>query len=166
MLFRSLRDNLLAIEGELTQVKAKVRSDTMDHPIKLNARVAALAAVVASGEAAPTRQARQVFEDLSARVAEQLQRLSKLIDTDVAAFNTLIREAGVPAIAPPAPAPASSTSKDRASEANKANEAREAPDAQPTSPAGRAHNRAASRSRGQANPPGGADHKPHAGRLE
>src|SRR6185437_3132053 len=86
---KDLRDKLLAIEGELTQVKAKVRSDTMDHPIKLNAKVAALAAVVSSGEAAPTSQARQVFEDLSARVAEQLQRLSKLIDTDVAAFNTL-----------------------------------------------------------------------------
>jgi hypothetical protein len=166
---KALRDNLLAIEGELTQVKARVRSDTMDHPIKLNARVAALAAVVASGEAAPTRQARQVFEDLSARVAEQLQRLSKLIDTDVAAFNTLIREAGVPAIAPPAPA----SSTDRASGATEAakangNGAREAPDAQPASPAGRAHNRAASRNRGRANPSGGADHKPHTGtrRLE
>ena len=169
---KALRDNLLAIEGELTQVKAKVRSDTMDHPIKLNARVAALAAVVSSGEAAPTRQARQVFEDLSARVAEQLQRLSKLIDTDVAAFNTLIHEAGVAAIAPPAPA----SSTDRASEATKATEAtkanengaREAPDARPASPAGRAHNRAASRSRRRANPSDGADHKPHTGtgRLE
>jgi photosystem II stability/assembly factor-like uncharacterized protein len=100
---KDLRDKLLAVEGELTQVKAKVRSDTMDHPIKLNAKVAALASVVASGEAAPTRQARQVFDDLSARVAAQLQRLREVIDTDVAAFNALIREAGVPAIVPTAP---------------------------------------------------------------
>ncbi|HEV2461079.1 MAG TPA: hypothetical protein VGS80_22230, partial [Ktedonobacterales bacterium] len=98
-----LRDKLLAVAGELTQVKAKVRSDTMDHPIKLNAKVAALASVVASGEAAPTRQARQVFDDLSARVAAQLPRLREVIDTDVAAFNALIREAGVPAIVPTAP---------------------------------------------------------------
>jgi hypothetical protein len=107
---KELRDKLLALEGELTQVKAKVRSDTMDHPIKLNARVAALAAVVSSGEAAPTRQARQVFEELSARVAAELQRLRELIDSDVAAFNTLIREASIPAIVPGAPA------KDRARE--------------------------------------------------
>ncbi len=108
---KELRDKLLALEGELTQVKAKVRSDTMDYPIKLNARVAALAAVVSSGEAAPTRQARQVFDALSARVATELQRLRELIDNDVAAFNTLIREASIPAIVPSAPA------KDRAREA-------------------------------------------------
>ena len=100
---KDLRDKLLAVESELTQVKAKVRSDTMDHPIKLNAKVAALAAVVSSGEAAPTRQARQVFDDLSARVAAQLQRLREVMDTDVTAFNTLIREASVPAIMPTAP---------------------------------------------------------------
>jgi hypothetical protein len=55
---KDLREKLLTVESELTQVKAKVRSDTMDHPIKLNAKVAALAGVVSSGEAAPTRQAR------------------------------------------------------------------------------------------------------------
>jgi photosystem II stability/assembly factor-like uncharacterized protein len=108
---KELRDKLLALEGELTQVKAKVRSDTMDHPIKLNAKVAALASVVSSGEAAPTRQARQVFDELSARVAAELQRLREVIDSDVAAFNTLIREASIPAIVPTAPA------KDRAKEA-------------------------------------------------
>ncbi len=99
---KSLRDKLLAVEGELTQVKAKVRSDTMDHPIKLNAKLAALASVVSSGEAAPTRQSRQVFDDLSARVGVQLQRIRELIDTDIAAFNTVIREASVPAIVPAA----------------------------------------------------------------
>ncbi len=97
---KDLREKLLGVEGELTQVNAKVRSDTMDHPIKLNAKVAALAAVVSSGEAAPTRQSREVFDDLSARAAAQLQRLREVIDTDVAAFNTLIREAGTPAIVP------------------------------------------------------------------
>jgi hypothetical protein len=75
----------------------------MDHPIKLNAKVAALAGVVSSGEAAPTLQARQVFDDLSARVATELQRLREVMDTDVTAFNALIREASVPAIVPTAP---------------------------------------------------------------
>ncbi|HET9979028.1 MAG TPA: hypothetical protein VFQ32_01185, partial [Ktedonobacterales bacterium] len=147
---KDLRDKLLAIEGELTQVKAKVRSDTMDHPIKLNARVAALAAVVSSGEAAPTRQSRQVFEDLSARVATQLQRLDALISADVAAFNTLIREAGVSAIVPPAP----STSTDRANEDN------EAPTSRSTQHPGGTHTRAAGRSRERANQAENTDNKP------
>jgi photosystem II stability/assembly factor-like uncharacterized protein len=136
---RDLRDKLLAVEGELTQVNAKVRSDTMDHPIKLNARVAALASVVSSGEAAPTRQARQVFDDLSARVAAQLQRLREVIDSDVAAFNTVIREASIPAIVPVAPA------KDRA-------QAEVAAARQSASPAGRARGRAAG-SRGESGEP-------------
>ena len=106
-----LRDKLRAVEGELTQVKAKVRSDTLDHPIKLNAKVAALASVVSSGEAAPTRQSQEVFDDLSTRVAAQLERLRAVIDTDVAAFNKLIRDAGVPAIVPAA------STKDHAEEA-------------------------------------------------
>jgi photosystem II stability/assembly factor-like uncharacterized protein len=101
---KDLRDKLLAVEGELTQVKAKVRSDTLHHPIKLNAKVAALASVVSSGEAAPTRQSQEVFDDLSTRVAIQLERLRAAIETDVAAFNELIRDASVPAIMPAAPA--------------------------------------------------------------
>ena len=143
---KDLRDKLLAVEGELTQVKAKVRSDTMDHPIKLNAKVAAIAAVVSSGEAAPTRQARQVFDDLSARVAAQLQRLREVMDTDVAAFNTLIREASVPAIMPTA------LSKERAKELATAASA-------PL--IGRARSGAASDSPMPIDPAGGADGRSH-----
>jgi CBS-domain-containing membrane protein len=54
--------------------------------------------VVASADAAPTRQARQVFEELAARLDELLQRLREVIDTDVDALNRLIREASMPAI--------------------------------------------------------------------
>src|SRR5258707_13232536 len=80
----------------------------MPPPTNQRARGAAPAAVAPGGEAAPTRQSREVFDDLSARAAAQLQRLREVIDTDVAAFNTLIREAGTPAIMPTA------SSKERA----------------------------------------------------
>ena len=146
---KDLRDKLLAVESELTQVNAKVRSDTMDHPIKLNAKVAALAAVVSSGEAAPTRQARQVFDDLSARVAAQLQRLREVMDTDVTAFNTLIREASVPAIMPTAPF------KERAKELATAASA-------PLIGGARSH--AAGHSREPIDPAGGADGRPYPAR--
>ncbi len=98
-----LKEKLTAIEEELIQVKAKTRQDTLNHPAKLNAKLAALTGVVASADAAPTQQAHQVFDYLSERVASELKRLQECIDTDLAAFNRLIREADLPAVMRPTP---------------------------------------------------------------
>ncbi len=95
-----LKEQLSAIEEELIQTKAKTRQDTLNHPAKLNAKLAALAGAVGSAQAAPTKQEYALFEDLSARVDAQLQRLQEVINTTLAAFNTLIRDASVPAIIP------------------------------------------------------------------
>ena len=82
----------------MIQVKAKTRQDTLNHPAKLNAKLAALSGTVGSGDAAPTRQEYELFDDLAARVDVQLKRLREVIATDVAAFNNLIREQGVSAV--------------------------------------------------------------------
>ena len=96
----SLKEKLTAIEDELVQSKAKSRQDTLNFPAKLNAKLAALGAVIASADAAPTRQAYELFDDLATRIDVQLRRLQEVIDTDVAAFNSLMRELGVPALIP------------------------------------------------------------------
>ena len=97
---RSLKEKLSPIEDELIQSRAKTRQDTMNYPVKLNGKLAWLAGVVASAQAAPTRQEYELFEDLSRRIDVQLQGLQEIIDTDVAAFNSLIRGSGVPAVIP------------------------------------------------------------------
>ncbi len=102
---RSLKEKLSPIEDELTQSKAKTRQDTMNWPVKLNGKLAWLSAVVASAQAAPTRQEYELFEELSQRIDVQLQQLQGIIDTDVAAFNDLMSESGVPAIIPIATLP-------------------------------------------------------------
>jgi photosystem II stability/assembly factor-like uncharacterized protein len=102
---RSLRVKLSPIEDELTQSKAKTRQDTMNWPVKLNGKLAWLAVVVASAQAAPTRQEYELFEDLSQRIDAQIQRLREIIDTEVAAFNDLMSESGVPAVIPIATLP-------------------------------------------------------------
>lgn len=101
-LAKPLKENLSALEEELFQVKVKDQFDALDFPIQLSTKIVDLSVVVASADAAPTRQAEEVFEDLSARLAIQQQRLHELIDTGVAAFNGLIREAALPAVIPPA----------------------------------------------------------------
>jgi photosystem II stability/assembly factor-like uncharacterized protein len=92
---QTLIKGLTAIEEELIQVKAKTRQDTLNHPAKLNAKLAALVSVVSSADAAPTSQTYALFDDLSARIDAQLQALQTLIDTDVASFNALMRASDV-----------------------------------------------------------------------
>jgi DNA mismatch repair ATPase MutS len=93
-------EKLPPIEEELIQVKAKTRQDTLNHPAKLNAKLAALGGTVASALAAPTQQEYQLFDDLSRQVDEQIKRLQEVIDTDVAAFNSAVKEVGVAAVIP------------------------------------------------------------------
>jgi photosystem II stability/assembly factor-like uncharacterized protein/DNA-binding FrmR family transcriptional regulator len=101
-----LRRELTAIEEELIQTKAKSRQDTLNFPIKLNAKLGGLAAAVAMGDAAPTRSMREVFRDLSRRADAQLARLERTMRTDVRAFEALARRARIPAIGVPARAAA------------------------------------------------------------
>ena len=54
--------------------------------------------MVASADAAPTDQSRQVFEQLSAALQVQLDRLKALIDADIPAFNKLVKDSDVPAV--------------------------------------------------------------------
>ena len=100
---KKLKQGLSAIEEELFQVKAKDQLDLLAFPIRLGGRFVALSGAVSSADAAPTSQSRQVFQDLSAELDAHRQRLRELIDTDVEAFNKLIRDSDVPAIVPMEP---------------------------------------------------------------
>ena len=73
---------------------------------RLATALSQLARALESADAAPTRQAQEVFEDLSRRIDAQLARWRDVLATDVTAAAALIREANLPAIAPPAQPPA------------------------------------------------------------
>jgi photosystem II stability/assembly factor-like uncharacterized protein len=93
-----IREKLSAIEAELIQSQARVQQDQLNFPTRLNAKLAGLTSVVASADGAPTQQAYEVFHDLSTRIDQQLIQLQEVIDTEVTAFNDLIRTSGIPAI--------------------------------------------------------------------
>jgi len=98
----ALRKQLGAIEEELIQWRAKSRQDTLNWPIKLNAKLGGLAAATAQADARPTASQLAVFEDLSRRVDAQLEKLRGLMSGDVARFSTLVRSAKLPPIVAPA----------------------------------------------------------------
>jgi hypothetical protein len=96
-------DRLLAklgeIETELIQTSAKNSMDALRLPARLNLRLASLMSVLSSADAAPPRQAYQVHEHLAGLARRELARLQAVVDTDVAQFNAMVREATLPAIA-------------------------------------------------------------------
>lgn len=97
---KALVKKLTAVEEELIQTRSKSNQDPLNFPIKLNNKIAALAGVVGQSNAAPTKQMIAVFDDLKTRLRKQLDKLDAIVETDVPAFNALIREQDLPAIQP------------------------------------------------------------------
>ena len=97
----SLKVKLSAIEGEIYQVKNRSNQDPLNYPIQLNNRISWLAGVVGGADAPPTEQAVRVFDELSAALQVQLDRLKTVLETDVPAFNRRVREMEVPALTVP-----------------------------------------------------------------
>src|SRR5437667_20313 len=95
----ALKATLSGIEDALIQTRV---DSPLSYPFRLNAKLAALAHFVDSADAAPTRQAYEVFDDLAARLDAQLTRLRDVTATDLAAVNRLIRHSDVPPITPAA----------------------------------------------------------------
>ena len=73
--------------------------DALRLPARLNLRLASLVSVLSSADATPPRQAYLVYEHLAEVARRELGRLKTLIESDVAEFNALVREADLPAIA-------------------------------------------------------------------
>ena len=73
------RRQLEGIESQLMQPKAKSRQDTLNFGVRLNHRIASLIGAVGSADAAPTRQALELTDQLAA----ELERLEKRLDAAI-----------------------------------------------------------------------------------
>ena len=72
------------------------------HPIRLNAKLAALAAVVGSADSAPTQQSRDVFAELSTRLEGLLDRFHRVVEVELADLDHMLHALDVPILGPPA----------------------------------------------------------------
>ena len=91
-------ESLSEIEDELVQKGARTSQEVLYLPPKLNARIATLAGVVANADAAPTQQAYEHFEELSAQADEILHRHRELRRTQVAQLSDEAGKLGGPNI--------------------------------------------------------------------
>jgi hypothetical protein len=96
---KTLAARLTAIEEELYQTKNQSNQDPLNYPIRLNNRLAALAGVVASADAAPTQQSYQLAEELTTLINAQLTKFRQTMREDLERFNKLVRDQNIPAVA-------------------------------------------------------------------
>ena len=95
---KPLINKLNEIENALIQVKSHADEDPLNYPIRLNNKLAALAATVGASYNRPTKQEYEVLSELSKQVDSQLNELKPLLDQKVKSFNSLIDSLHVPAV--------------------------------------------------------------------
>jgi photosystem II stability/assembly factor-like uncharacterized protein len=94
----ALNKNLTSIEETLYQTRNQSNQDPLNYPIRLNNKLAALGGVVGSAEAAPNAQSYAVYDEVVTQIDAELQKLAKVMKTDVAVFNQLVRDQNIPAV--------------------------------------------------------------------
>lgn len=99
----TINKQLTTIEETLYQTKAKSGQDVLNYPIRLNDKLSGVFDVANSGNNAPSKQARDVYNDLAAQIDVQLNKLKAVKEKDIPAFNALIREKALPVIKPANP---------------------------------------------------------------
>lgn len=90
-----LQKKLNTIEETLYQTKAKSGQDVLNFPIRLNDKLGGVFDAANSGNMAPSKQVKEVYEVLAAQCDTQIADLKKLKDEIVPKFNQLVREKGV-----------------------------------------------------------------------
>ena len=74
-----IKSKLDEVERHLYQVKNRSPRDTLNYPIKLNNQLAVLQRLVDMGEARPTDQDYAVFDELTQRLNQILDRLKQIV---------------------------------------------------------------------------------------
>lgn len=93
-----LDKKMTVVEEALYQTKNKSSQDPLNYPVRLNDKLAGVADSAAEGAFAPTAQQIAVRDLLVAQIDVQLATLKAIWDTDLPAFNKLVREQNVPAV--------------------------------------------------------------------
>ena len=95
---KRISKSLSEIEETLYQTKNQSGQDPLNFPIRLNNKLAHLSSVAGRGDYQPTDQAISVRNELTQQIDEQLNKLQKVMETDVPDFNRMVRDKGVNAI--------------------------------------------------------------------
>lgn len=98
---QEIGETLTALEEKLIQTKSESGQDPINFPSMLDDQFAYLYTVVNAQDARPTAGSYQRFDDLKAELQPHLDTLQAILTTEVATFNALLTQEGVPHIVLP-----------------------------------------------------------------
>jgi hypothetical protein len=97
-LVKTLDTKISEMEAQIYQVKNQSGQDPLNYPIKVNNQIAALAGVVGSTEARPTKQSVVVYDTLSKELEVYLVELRKAYKELLPPIDEILKKHGLPAI--------------------------------------------------------------------
>jgi len=86
---------LSEVEDSLYQTKNRSGQDPLNYPIRLNNRIGALLGVVQSSDGRPTQQSYDVYKVVSTELTKDLDKLHRLMSTNLPKINAILRAAGL-----------------------------------------------------------------------
>jgi photosystem II stability/assembly factor-like uncharacterized protein len=93
---KQLDEKAVAIENNLIQTKSKSNEDRLNFPPMLADQMAAFSSSVGKADSAPTEADYTVYNQLKARIDEQLAAWHSLQAKDLISLNDLMKRAGLP----------------------------------------------------------------------
>ena len=93
-----LDKKMTEVEEALYQTKNHAPEDPLNFPIKLNDKLAGVGDSAGAGAYAPTAQQIAVRDELVTQIDAQLAKVNAIWQTDLPAFNKLVRDQNVPAV--------------------------------------------------------------------
>jgi hypothetical protein len=87
--------HLSDVEEAIYQVRNRSGQDPLNFPIKINNRLATLLRTVTRGDGEPIGAAEPIFNDLSAELEVETNRLAKVIAQELVRLNAMLEKLGV-----------------------------------------------------------------------
>ena len=94
----SINKQMTTIEETLYQTKSKSSQDVLNYPIRINDKISGVFDAANSGTQAPSKQMKDVFNELSGQADTEIAKLKKIKEVDIPQLNQLIREKSLPVI--------------------------------------------------------------------
>ncbi|MBI5856337.1 MAG: glycosyl hydrolase [Sphingobacteriales bacterium] len=94
----TINKQMTAVEEALHQTKAKSGQDVLNYPIRLDDKLSSIYNASAAGSSGLSKQSKDAYAELVPLIDEQLGKLKKIMNEDVANLNKMIHEKMLPVI--------------------------------------------------------------------
>ncbi len=94
----SISKKMKEVEEALHQTKAKSGQDVLNYPIRLDDKLSNVYRNAKAGNGGLSKQVKDAYTVIAGQIDEQLNKLKKIMDSDVVKLNQLIREKALPVI--------------------------------------------------------------------